>query len=49
MHTQKLKGPIAELGLKKKSLLFAELAALAYSEKTEATKEAKKLGFTTVE
>ena len=27
MHTQKLKGPIAELGLKKKSLLFAELAA----------------------
>ena len=49
MHTQKLKGPIADLDVKHKSLLFAELATLAYTEKAVATKEAKKLGFTTVE
>ena len=49
MHTNKLKGPIADLDVKHKSLLFAELATLAYTEKANATKEAKKLRFTTVE
>ena len=49
MHTKKLKGSIADLDVQHKSLLFAELATLAYTEKTIATKEAKKLGFTTVE
>ena len=40
---------IAELTFKEKSLLFARLASIAYSNKEEAKSQAKKLGFTTTE
>ena len=49
MYSTKLKSPIADLDVKKRSLLFAELAEIAYKGKTQATKSAKSLGFTTVE
>ena len=47
MYSSKLKSPIADLDVKKRSLLFAELAEIAYKKKAEATKLAKSLGFTT--
>ena len=49
MFSRKLKGPIADLDVKHRSLLFAELAQIAYSKKADATKSARSLGFTTVE
>ena len=49
MYSNKLKSPIADLDVKKRSLLFAELAEIAYKGKTQATKSAKSLGFTTVD
>ena len=38
MYSTKLKSPIADLDVKKRSLLFAELAEIAYKKKAEATK-----------
>ena len=38
---------ISEMNFKERSLLFARLASIAYLD--DATKEAKKLGFTTTE
>tara|TARA_S200002703_G_scaffold156277_1_gene161595 strand:+ start:2579 stop:3388 length:810 start_codon:yes stop_codon:yes gene_type:complete len=49
IHTNKLTKPIVTLNFKERSLLFAELAQIAYLEKENATKIAKQLGFTTVE
>ena len=46
MFSRKLKGPIADLDVKHRSLLFAELAEIAYKKKADATKSAKSLGFT---
>lgn len=40
---------IKNLSFKDKSLLFAELSDLAYSNKQEATKKAERMGFTTIE
>ena len=40
---------IKKLSFKDKSLLFAKLAKIAYYNKKEATSQAKKLGFTTIE
>ena len=40
---------ISELDFKQRSLLFAKLAAIAYEDKEEATKQGKKLGFSTIE
>ena len=49
IHTNKLTKPIVTLNFKERSLLFAELAQIAYLEKKNATKIAKQLGFTTIE
>ena len=40
---------ISELDFWQRSLLFAELSAIAYMDKSAATKAVKKIGFTTVE
>ena len=40
---------ISDMNFKEKSLLFAKLAKIAYYNKKQATSQAKKLGFTTVE
>ena len=40
---------ISNMTLKEKSLLFAKLASIAYSNIKDAKKQVKKLGFTTVE
>jgi triacylglycerol lipase len=40
---------ISELNFKERSLLFAKLASISYSNIEEAKKQAKKLGFTTTE
>lgn len=40
---------ISEMNFKEKSLLFAKLANIAYCNKKDATSQAKKLGFTTIE
>jgi triacylglycerol lipase len=40
---------ISELNFKERSLLFAKLSAIAYCNLKDATKQAKQLGFTTVE
>src|SRR5210317_2016966 len=40
---------ISTMGFKEKSLLFANLASIAYSNIKEAKSQVKKLGFTTVE
>ena len=40
---------ISKLNFKEKSLLFAKLSKIAYYNKKEATSQAKRLGFTTVE
>ena len=39
MFSKKLSGPIADLDVKHRSLLFAELAEIAYKKKAEATRE----------
>jgi triacylglycerol lipase len=49
LHTHKLLTPIITLNFKERSLLFAELAQIAYLDEKNATKVAKQLGFTTVE
>jgi len=49
LHTHKLLTPIITLNFKERSLLFAELAQIAYLDEESATKLARKLGFTTVE
>lgn len=49
LYTNKLQGNIQDLDFKKRSLLFAELAQIAYLDLDEATKAVKKLGFTTIE
>ena len=49
LHTHKLLTPIITLNFKERSLLFAELAQIAYLDEKAATKLAKQLGFTTVE
>jgi len=40
---------ISELDFKQRSLFFAKLAQIAYLDEKEATKHAKKLGFSTIE
>ena len=40
---------ISKMSFKERSLLFAKLAKIAYSNKKEATSQAKRLGFTTTE
>jgi triacylglycerol lipase len=40
---------IKDLSIAERSLLFAKLASIAYSDPKQAKKQAKKLGFTTVE
>ena len=40
---------ITNMSFKEKSLLFANLASIAYSNIKEAKSQVKKLGFTTVE
>ena len=40
---------ISEMTFKERSLLFAKLAKIAYCNKKDATSQAKKLGFTTIE
>ena len=49
MLSGKLKKGIAELTFNQRSLLFAELSAIAYLNPKDATAQAKELGFTTVE
>ena len=49
MHSAKLKKPIVELSFKERSLLFAELSMIAYLKEDKAHKQARLLGFTTVE
>jgi triacylglycerol lipase len=43
------KMPISDMNFKERSLLFAKLSKIAYNNKKEATSQAKRLGFTTVE
>ena len=40
---------IADMNFKERSLLFAKLAKIAYCNKKDATSQAKRLGFTTIE
>lgn len=40
---------ISKLSFKERSVLFAKLASIAYQDEAQATKSAKKLGFTTTE
>tara|TARA_B100000497_G_C7629546_1_gene378333 strand:+ start:109 stop:861 length:753 start_codon:yes stop_codon:yes gene_type:complete len=40
---------ISDMSFKERSLLFAKLAKISYSNKKDATSQAKKLGFTTIE
>lgn len=49
MNSKKLNTSIENLSLNERALLFAELSQIAYFDKKEATKFARKLGFTTVE
>ena len=49
MLSGKLKKGIAELTFYQRSLLFAELSAIAYLDEKDAKKHASELGFTTVE
>ena len=49
IHSKLGKASISDLSIMQRSLLFAELASIAYSNKEEATKYAKEIGFTTVE
>ena len=49
LHSKKPSDGISNFGLYERGLLFAELSSIAYMENKEASKYAKKLGFTTVE
>ena len=49
MHSKKLTSKIELLSGNERALLFAELSAIAYYREANATKQARKLGFTTVE
>ena len=49
LYSNKLEGKIQDLNFASKSLLFAELAQIAYLDPENAKKEVSKLGFTTVE
>src|SRR5210317_2250834 len=49
IHTKLGKASISDLSVMARSLLFAELASIAYCDKAEATKLAKEIGFTKVE
>ena len=49
MNSQKLTSKIELLSGNKRALLFAELSAIAYYRKENAIKQARKLGFTTVD
>jgi len=49
MHSKKLTNKIELLSGNERALLFAELSAIAYYREANATKQARKLGFTTVE
>ena len=49
LYSHKLMTPILTLNFRERSLLFAELSSIAYSDEKVATKLAKQLGFTTVE
>lgn len=49
MLSEKLKKGISELTFYQRSLLFAELSAIAYLDEKDAKKHASELGFTTVE
>ena len=49
IHSKLGKASISDLSIMQRSLLFAELASIAYSNKEEATKYAKEIGFQTVE
>ena len=40
---------ISEMNFKERSLLFAKLASIAYTNLKEAKSQAKQLGFTTTE
>lgn len=40
---------ISDMNFKERSLLFAKLAKIAYNSKKDATSQAKRLGFTTIE
>lgn len=40
---------ITDMNFKERSLLFAKLAKIAYNNKKDATSQAKRLGFTTIE
>jgi hypothetical protein len=40
---------IMTMNFKQRSLLFAKISQIAYLNKANATKQAKKIGFTTVE
>ena len=40
---------IMTMNFKQRSLLFAKISQIAYLNKASATKQAKKIGFTTVE
>jgi len=40
---------IKDLNFMQRSLLFAKLASIAYNEPKEVKKQARKLGFTTIE
>lgn len=49
MYSTKLRKPIVELSFKERSLLFAELSMIAYLKEDTAYKQARLLGFTTIE
>jgi triacylglycerol lipase len=49
IYSKKVTGPIKDLDFPTRSLLFADLSSIAYSDKKTATKLAKTLGFSTVE
>ena len=49
IHSKLGKASISDLSIMQRSLLFAELASIAYCDKDEATRLAKQIGFTTVE
>ena len=49
IHSKLGKASISDLSIMQRSLLFAELASIAYCDKDKAVKYAKQIGFSTVE
>ena len=49
IHSKLGKASISDLSIMQRSLLFAELASIAYLNKDKAAKYAKQIGFTTSE